>query len=97
MNEHIIKELLLVLNERKKQSEKISYTSYLIKNPEFLAKKIGEESSELIVDFIKKKVERRRCREMTHTPLLLYKNVKFIHTINLLNLQGRVFNMMRSI
>ena len=54
MNEHIIKELLLVLNERKKQSEKISYTSYLIKNPEFLAKKIGEESSELIIDFIKK-------------------------------------------
>ena len=54
MNEYIIKELLLVLNERKKQSEKISYTSYLIKNPEFLAKKIGEESSELIVDFIKK-------------------------------------------
>ena len=33
--------------------EKISYTSYLIKNPEFLAKKIGEESSELIIDFIK--------------------------------------------
>ena len=54
MNEYIIKELLLVLNERKKQSEKISYTSYLIKNPEFLAKKIGEESSELIIDFIKK-------------------------------------------
>ena len=55
MNEYIIKELLLVLNERKKQSEKISYTSYLVKNPEFLAKKIGEESSELIIDFIKKK------------------------------------------
>ena len=54
MNELIIKELLLVLNERKKESEKISYTSYLIKNPEFLAKKMGEESSELIIDFIKK-------------------------------------------
>ena len=53
MNELIIKELLLVLNERKKESEKISYTSYLIKNPQFLAKKIGEESSELIIDFIK--------------------------------------------
>ena len=53
MNELIIKELLLVLNERKKESEKISYTSYLVKKPEFLAKKIGEESSELIIDFIK--------------------------------------------
>ena len=48
MNELIIKELLLVLNERKKESEKISYTSYLVKKPQFLAKKIGEESSELI-------------------------------------------------
>ena len=57
MIELIIKELLLVLNERKTESEKISYTSYLIKNPEFLAKKIGEESSELIIDFIKKNKE----------------------------------------
>ena len=54
MNEQIIKELFNVLKQRKKVSGKQSYTSHLIKNPEFLAKKIGEESSELIVDFIKK-------------------------------------------
>ena len=54
MNEQIIKELFTVLIRRKKTSEKKSYTSYLIKNPEFLAKKIGEESSELIIDFVKK-------------------------------------------
>ena len=54
MNEFIIKELLLLLEERKKTNKKKSYTSYLIKNPEYLAKKIGEESSELIIDFIKK-------------------------------------------
>ena len=53
MNEKIIKELYSVLTERKKISEKESYTSHLIKNPELLAKKIGEESSELIIDFIK--------------------------------------------
>ena len=54
MNEKIIKELFTVLTVRKKISEKQSYTSHLIKNPEFLAKKIGEEASELIIDFIKK-------------------------------------------
>ena len=54
MNELIINELLLVLKERKKTSKEISYTSHLIKNPELLAKKIGEESSELIIDSVKK-------------------------------------------
>ena len=54
MNEQIIKELFTILIQRKKISEKQSYTSYLIKNPEILAKKIGEESSELIIDFVKK-------------------------------------------
>ena len=54
MNEQIIKELYNVLKQRKKSSEEQSYTSHLIKNPELLAKKIGEESSELIIDFIKK-------------------------------------------
>ena len=54
MNEQILKELFTVLKQRKKISEKQSYTSHLIKNPELLAKKIGEESSELIIDFIKK-------------------------------------------
>ena len=54
MNELIIKELFSLLKQRKNTSEKKSYTSLLIKNPELLAKKIGEESSELIIDFIKK-------------------------------------------
>ena len=50
-------EVFNVLTQRKKSSEKQSYTSHLIKNPELLAKKIGEESSELIIDFIKKNKE----------------------------------------
>ena len=54
MNEQIIKEVFNVLTQRKKSSEKQSYTSLLVKKPELLAKKIGEESSELIIDFIKK-------------------------------------------
>ena len=54
MNEQVIKELFNILTQRKKISEKQSYTSHLIKNPELLAKKIGEEASELIIDFLKK-------------------------------------------
>ena len=57
MNEQIIEELFNILTQRKKSSEKKSYTSHLIKNPELLAKKIGEESSELIIDFIKNNKE----------------------------------------
>ena len=53
MNEQIIKELFNILKQRMESSEKVSYTSHLIKNPELLAKKIGEEASELIIDFIK--------------------------------------------
>ena len=57
MNEQTIKELYNVLKQRKKSSEELSYTSHFIKNPELLAKKIGEESSELIIDFIKNNKE----------------------------------------
>ena len=57
MNEQIIKEIFDVLTQRKNSSEKQSYTSHLIQNPELLAKKIGEESSELIIDFIKNNKE----------------------------------------
>ena len=55
MKEQIINELFHSLKERSKISEKVSYTSFLLKNRETLAKKIGEESSELIIDFVKKK------------------------------------------
>ncbi len=54
MRDQFIKELFNILKERKKSSELKSYTAHLINNPELLAKKIGEESSELIIDFIKK-------------------------------------------
>ena len=57
MSEQTIRELYNVLKQRKKSSEELSYTSHLIKNPELLAKKIGEESSELIIDFIKSNKE----------------------------------------
>tara|TARA_B100000963_G_C22253446_1_gene505270 strand:- start:7 stop:342 length:336 start_codon:yes stop_codon:yes gene_type:complete len=56
-NEQIISELFIKLTERKNISVQKSYTSYLLRNPELLAKKIGEETSELIIDFVKKNKE----------------------------------------
>ena len=53
INEQIISELFSTLTERKNINVEKSYTAYLIKNPDLLAKKIGEESTELIIDFIK--------------------------------------------
>ena len=53
MGDQFIKEIFNHLKKRKKISEKKSYTAHLINNPKLLGKKIGEESSELIIDFIK--------------------------------------------
>ena len=54
MNEQFISELFSILTQRKNSSPQKSYTSNLINNPDLLAKKIGEEASELIIDFIKR-------------------------------------------
>tara|TARA_B100001059_G_scaffold27699_1_gene22437 strand:- start:760 stop:1086 length:327 start_codon:yes stop_codon:yes gene_type:complete len=53
MGDQFIKEIINHLKKSKKISEKKSYTAHLINNPKLLGKKIGEESSELIIDFIK--------------------------------------------
>ena len=52
MAEHIIKTLFKTLNERKIFDKEKSYTAQLLNNPNLLAKKIGEESTELIIDLV---------------------------------------------
>ena len=59
MNDQFIKQMFNDLKKRKNINENKSYTSHLLSNPEFLGKKIGEESSELIIDFIKIASEER--------------------------------------
>ena len=54
MDEHIIQSLIKVINERKNSNSDNSYTAKLLDNPNLLAKKIGEESSELIIDLVNK-------------------------------------------
>ena len=53
MNDQFIKEMFDNLKKRINVKENESYTAYLINNPQLLGKKIGEESTELIIDFIK--------------------------------------------
>ena len=53
MADHIIKTLFKTLNERKMFDKEKSYTAQLLNNPNLLAKKIGEESTELIIDLVK--------------------------------------------
>ena len=55
MTEKFVEELFNSLGNKINISTNLSYTSKLINEPELLAKKIGEESTELIIDFLKKK------------------------------------------
>ena len=52
MTDHITKTLFEILKERKSFDTDKSYTAQLLNNPNFLAKKIGEESTELIIDLV---------------------------------------------
>ena len=52
MADHIMKTLFKTLNERKIFDKEKSYTAQLLNNPNLLAKKIGEESTELIIDLV---------------------------------------------
>ncbi len=52
MHEDILKSLFKTIKDRKFVNTDISYTSKLLDNPNLLAKKIGEESTELIIDFL---------------------------------------------
>ena len=54
MTEKFVEELFNSLGNKINISTDLSYTSKLISEPELLAKKIGEESTELIIDFLKK-------------------------------------------
>ena len=52
MADHITKTLFKILKERKNFDTDKSYTAQLLNNPKLLAKKIGEESTELIIDLV---------------------------------------------
>ena len=53
MSDKFIEDLFNRLGNKVNIDPKVSYTAKLINEPELLAKKIGEETTELIIDFIK--------------------------------------------
>ena len=52
MSDQFIEEMFNNLKKRKNLNTNKSYTAHLINNPQLLGKKLGEETSELIIDFI---------------------------------------------
>ncbi len=54
MEKNYLENLFITLSKKKKEDVENSYTSTLIKNPNLLSKKIGEESVEVIIEILKK-------------------------------------------
>tara|TARA_B100001741_G_C16454017_1_gene551793 strand:+ start:105 stop:428 length:324 start_codon:yes stop_codon:yes gene_type:complete len=54
VEKNYLEDLFDTLSKKKNKDEKNSYTSKLIKNPNLLSKKIGEESVEVIIEILNK-------------------------------------------
>ena len=54
MNNNYLETLFLKLQEKKNEDIKKSYTAKLLNDPKLLAKKIGEESVEVIIEILNK-------------------------------------------
>ena len=54
MEKNYLEDLFDTLSKKKNKDVKNSYTSKLIKNPNLLSKKIGEESVEVIIEILNK-------------------------------------------
>ena len=74
--DNFFQELYFIINKRAKSGKKDSYTNFLLKKgPKTIAKKIGEESSELIIDYLKgskKRIIEETADLIFHIMLLLY-------------------------
>ena len=74
-----IEDLYKIINNRVKTNKKNSYTNQLLKNgPKKIAQKFGEESSELIIDFLKgsKKRTIEEAVDVVYHLLILLKSKK---------------------
>ena len=75
-NENFLEELYLVIQNRAKRKNIKSYTSSLIKKGKIkIAQKVGEESTELIIDYLsgsKKRVIEEASDLIYHLLVMLY-------------------------
>lgn len=73
---NFLQELYLTIDQRVKNKAKNSYTNFLLKSGQKkIAKKIGEESNELIIDYLKgsnKRIIEETADLIYHIILLLY-------------------------
>ena len=74
--DNFIQELYFLIASRAKSKKKDSYTNFLLKaGPKKIAQKIGEESNELIIDYLhgsKKRTLEEAADLIYHITLLLY-------------------------
>ena len=74
--DNFIQELYSLIAQRAKSKKKNSYTNFLLKaGPKKIAQKIGEESTELIIDYLhgsKKRIVEETTDLIYHITLLLY-------------------------
>ena len=74
--DNFIQELYSLIAQRAKSRKKNSYTNFLLKaGPKKIAQKIGEESNELIIDYLqgsKKRTVEEAADLIYHITLLLY-------------------------
>ena len=75
-NNNFLKELYLTIDQRVKNKAKNSYSNFLLKSGQKkIAKKIGDESNELIIDYLKgsnKRIIEETADLIYHIVLLLY-------------------------
>ena len=73
---NFIQKLYLLIDKRVKSKKKNSYSNFLLKSgPKKIAQKIGEESNELIIDYLKgsnKRIVEEAADLIYHITLLLY-------------------------
>ena len=86
INEDFLKKLYAVIQKRAKGKNKNSYTKTLIKKGKnTIAQKIGEEASELIIEYLngtKKRTTEEACDLIYHMLVLLYSKKITIGEIN---------------
>ncbi len=73
---NFLEELYLLIDQRVKSKKKNSYSNFLLKSgPKKIAQKIGEESSELIIDYLQgsnKRIIEETADLIYHITMLLY-------------------------
>ena len=73
---HFLEELYLQIDRRVKSKKKNSYSNFLLKSgSKKIAQKIGEESNELIIDYLKgsnKRIIEETADLVYHVTILLY-------------------------